>query len=143
MTTRNIKGQSIVEFAFVIPLFLVMCFAIIYGGIFFMDYLQYNRAAGTIARDISLSSDNNARNNIIADINSNNPSTIKNYSTPLTHLYSANFNVTPSTVIDTTETITVTIKFTADYKDLPAILNTINFPPESITPVEVTIPLKK
>lgn len=147
MSNKNHKGQSMVEFAFIIPLFMLMCFGMIYGGIFFMDYLQYNRAAGAIARDISLLTDNAERNNIIKDINgktsTNSTSTLEKYSTALTNLYSATFNVTPSTITDTTETITVKISFTADYKDLPNVLRTIGFPPESISPVVVTIPLRK
>ena len=50
------KGQSAVEFALMAPLVFSMIFAMIYGGIMFMDYLNYNNYARTIAREVSLAS---------------------------------------------------------------------------------------
>ena len=134
MTTRNIKGQSIVEFAFVIPLFLVMCFAIIYGGLFFMDYLQYNRTAGDIARDISLSSEEHRES--LIELSNNKK---------LNNLTGSDLYTVTSYVKldDSKENVIVEIKFKTNYGSLPAILSKINFPPESITPVVVEMPLKK
>ena len=49
-------GQSAVEFALMAPLVFALIFAMIYGGIMFMDYLNYNNYARTIAREVSLAS---------------------------------------------------------------------------------------
>ena len=134
MSTKNHKGQSMVEFAFIIPLFMLMCFAIIYGGIFFMDYLQYNRTAGDIARDISLSSEE--RRESLIELSNNKK---------LNNLTGSDLYTVTSYVKldDSKENVIVEIKFKTNYGSLPAILSKINFPPESITPVVVEMPLKK
>jgi len=50
------RGQSAVEFALMAPIVFGIIFAMIYGGIMFMDYLNYNNYARTIAREVSLAS---------------------------------------------------------------------------------------
>ena len=113
-----------------------MCFGMIYGGILFMDYVQYNHAAGAIARDISLNIDD--REQIIENINRQDAETIKNYSTKLTNLYDATFKAEEN--VD--NSVTVTISFTRN-ATLPTLLNKINFPPENLSAITVKMPLKK
>ncbi len=48
------KGQSIVEFAFIVPMIILLFLCIFYFGMMFMEYLRYSNAARTAARDISL-----------------------------------------------------------------------------------------
>ena len=48
------RGQSAVEFALMAPLVFGIIFVMIYGGIMFMDYLNYNNYARTMARKVSL-----------------------------------------------------------------------------------------
>ena len=48
------KGQSIVEFALVLPLFLFMVLGIIYFSMCFADYYRLNQIAGDCAREASL-----------------------------------------------------------------------------------------
>ena len=48
------KGQSLVEFAFVLPLFLVIIIAILNFGMIFMDYQALNGIARSSAREASL-----------------------------------------------------------------------------------------
>ena len=38
---RRQKGQALVEFAFVLPILLMIVFMILYGGMMFADYLTY------------------------------------------------------------------------------------------------------
>ena len=51
---ENRKGQSLVEFAFVFPAFLLMVYAIIYFGFVFADYSTLNNIARSAARSASL-----------------------------------------------------------------------------------------
>lgn len=48
------KGQSAVEFALMAPIIFTLILGMIYGGVMFMDYLNFNNQARTIAREISL-----------------------------------------------------------------------------------------
>ena len=48
------RGQSAVEFALMAPIVFAIVFVMIYGGIMFMDYLNFNNYARTIAREVSL-----------------------------------------------------------------------------------------
>ena len=50
------RGQSAVEFALMAPIVFAIVFTMIYGGIMFMDYLNFNNYARTIAREVSLAS---------------------------------------------------------------------------------------
>lgn len=45
------KGQSLVEFTLVLPFFLLLVFAIIYGGMLFHDYSTVSNVARSIARE--------------------------------------------------------------------------------------------
>ena len=53
---RKQRGQSAVEFALMAPIIFLLIFGMIYGGIMFMDYLNFNNYARTIAREVSLAS---------------------------------------------------------------------------------------
>jgi len=48
------KGQSVVEFALVLPFLLGIILGIVYFGLVFSDYLALNSLARTISRDVSL-----------------------------------------------------------------------------------------
>ena len=48
------KGQSTVEFALILPLFLLMIFGIIYSGMMFHDYSTLNNIARASAREAAL-----------------------------------------------------------------------------------------
>lgn len=49
------RGQSALEFALMAPLILFIVFGTIYGGIMFMQFLNYSNEARTIARQIAVS----------------------------------------------------------------------------------------
>ena len=130
---NNQKGQAAVEFAFVVTLFFAMCFGMIYGGILFMDYLQYNNAARMVARVIAIEPSSDERDNIATDFKAKSSV----YINPLTNLYSA----TPDVEIKTDD-VTVTIKLTLNEEGLLGILSNINFPPKTLKPITVTMPLE-
>ena len=48
------KGQSLVEFALVVPFFLFLLFAIIYGGMLFHDYSTLPGIARSAAREAAI-----------------------------------------------------------------------------------------
>lgn len=48
------RGQSALEFALMAPLILLIVFGAIYGGIMFMQFLNYSNEARTIARQIAV-----------------------------------------------------------------------------------------
>lgn len=52
------KGQSTVEFALVLPLFLLIMFGIIYTGMMFHDYTTLSNIARSIAREAAVSAGN-------------------------------------------------------------------------------------
>ena len=49
------KGQSVVEFALVLPLFLFIMFGVIYTGMMFHDYITLSNIARTCAREAAVS----------------------------------------------------------------------------------------
>ena len=48
------KGQSLVEFTLVLPFFLFLVFAIIYGGMLFHDYSSLSSIARSAAREAAI-----------------------------------------------------------------------------------------
>ena len=127
------KGQSLIEFALIIPFFFAMCFGMIYGGIMFLDYLQYNNASRAVARDISLTTTQNDRDRMKADFENKSSERINQ----LTNLYTA----TPKVDISTND-VTVTVELERNEEDLPAVLNWINFPPKNLNPIKIVMPLE-
>ncbi len=51
---KSQKGQDLVEFALVFPVFILIICGIIYVGFFFSDYLTLNNLARSAARDASV-----------------------------------------------------------------------------------------
>ena len=130
------KGQALVEFALLVPLLFTMCFAMIYGGMMFMDYLQYNNAARAVSRTISLTADEAQRKNIASDFENNNSQYIK----PLTKIYKASpINVTfPGNDVKVAITLSL-----SEEANLPKILEAVNFPPKNLKTIEIIMPLEK
>jgi len=64
--TKTQKAQGIVEFALVLPLFLLLVMGIIYFGMAFSDYLTMSNSVRSIAHDASLrQTDTDYRNVVI------------------------------------------------------------------------------
>lgn len=51
------RGQVIVEFALILPLFLLMIFGIIYSGMLFYDYSTLSNVARSAAREAAITQD--------------------------------------------------------------------------------------
>ncbi|SEH32396.1 TadE family protein [Selenomonas sp. KH1T6] len=139
------KGQSVVEFALVLPIFLLIILGVVYGGLAYADYLQYSTAVREAARDISVK-DSAKRSATVAGLNSNNAATVKEYADPLTKLYKATFSVRPfkrnqdgsETVTDINSAQFVTVK--AEF-----VLNNTNISvlPATLKAVQCTMPVEK
>ena len=59
------KGQSLVEFTLILPFFLLLVFAIIYGGMLFHDYSTVSNVARSIARERAITPDSTEDASII------------------------------------------------------------------------------
>lgn len=128
------KGQSVVEFALVIPLFLLLILGMIYGGFAYADYLQYSTAVREAARDIALQKANDSdalaakRQTMVDNLNG---STGLNYVHPLTKLYKAEFS---AEIKNDPNVVLVGVELTLD-------VNVIVLP-EKLGPLQCAMPLE-
>ena len=122
---KNQRGQATVEFAFIAALFMFIVLGMIYGGILFMDYLQYNNDARAIARDVAFTK------------NTDKTALERLYFKPITKLYTAKIeNITPT---DSEITIEISLKISQHM----GLTNFIHFPPDELKPIKYTMPLEK
>ena len=87
------KGQVIIEFALVLPLFLMLLFGIIYCGMLFYDYISVTNIARSAAREAA----------VVQDFTDNKSDIETRYtaklSSLLTSLYTPEENVTSHTKV--------------------------------------------
>ena len=94
------KGQSAVEFALMAPIVFTLILGMIYGGVMFMDYLNFNNWARTIAREISLAQ-SDERQALMDKYNT--------FTDKLAGVYKVSVNVTTDA-----EDVTVNVDFTRE-----------------------------
>ena len=63
------RGQSVVEFALVAPMIMLLIFGAIYGGAMFIQFLNFNNEARTIARQIAVTTNADKRQELIDKCN--------------------------------------------------------------------------
>ena len=139
------KGQSLVEFALIVPLVLLLILGMIYGGFAYADYLQYSTAVREAARDISVQ-ESTRRSVIVSGLNSNNPAVVNDYADPLTNLYKATFSVRPfvrnqdgsetETGINSAEFVTVKAEFVLNNTSISVL-------PATLKAVQCTMPVER
>ncbi|MBO6293857.1 MAG: pilus assembly protein [Selenomonas sp.] len=138
------KGQSVVEFALVLPIFLLIILGVLYGGLAYADYLQYSTAVREAARDISVKDSAN-RSAIVSGLSNNNATIVERYADPLTKLYKATFSVRPF-VRNQDGSETVTDINSADFVTVKAefVLNNTNISvlPATLKAVQCTMPVE-
>ena len=61
------KGQALVEFALIIPFFLLLIFGLIYSGMLFYDYSTLSNVARSAARERAITSTDTVSNTQIED----------------------------------------------------------------------------
>lgn len=140
------KGQSVVEFAFVLPIILLIILGVVYSGLAYADYLQYSTAVREAARAISVQENSARRSAIVSGLNSNNPDTVEEYAYPLTDLYKATFSVRPFvrdqdgseivTNINSAEFVTVKAEFALNKTNISVL-------PSTLKAVQCTMPVEK
>lgn len=130
------KGQAMVEFAFIVPFLIFIFLALVYGGILFMDYIQYNNAARAIARDAAFSTK--------TEFNDSDKAIFKERFNPLTSLYTADPPEVTINNEDKTVTVTINLKRN-DHLKLFGILTSDpekEFPPRELKPIIYTMPIE-
>ena len=117
------RGQTLVEFALMAPMIFLLVFAMIYGGVMFMDYLNFCNEARTLARRIAVA-DTNTRAELMEKYNTDTGEEFARfYKVNMTAAYSPNAEKPVDAV--------VTVTFKRDNKDLPWVVYKIGFPPEN------------
>ena len=136
------KGQSVVEFALIVPLLLMLVLWAIYGAFVYADYLQYSNAIRDAARDIAVQKDNVQRAAIKARLDREDPRTVEKYASSFTSLYRPDFSVQledadehPVTQWEDASFVKVTVTFTLN--DNSSIL------PDSLPERSCTMPIEK
>ena len=82
------KGQAIIEFAVVLPLFVLFLFGIIYSGMLFYDYISLSNLARSAAREAA----------IVQTLNSGKIQNMeRHYSDKATNLLTSLYTPTPET----------------------------------------------
>jgi Flp pilus assembly protein TadG len=119
MKIKRQKGQSIVEFALVLPFLLAFILSIVYFGFVFSDYLALNSLARTIARDAALADGNGGANyyrtNVLDNKYTSNDLPNKFYTwNPATNTRFTENTVSTSTGGTEIDSITVELTATAD-----------------------------
>ena len=133
---RGQKGQSVVEFAVIIPLFLMFVMGIIYGGFAYADYLRCNNAVREIARAYSIE-EANKRGTFKDKVNSNNGAFLEEHNAvPVTKLYKVTYNLDDTTKSDY---VTVSVTFELNIGDNDFGRKVL---PEELKPMQCTMPLE-
>lgn len=146
---NNEKGQSMVEFCLIVPLFLLMIIGMIYGGFAYADYLQYSTAVREAARDIAIQ-DKDKREVLIAGLSNNSAGTIAQYANPLTNLYEPHFSVRliPEEEIEETENGDNNSgnKTKWRFVEVSVVLNLVEdvtILPDQLGPLQCTMPIEQ
>ena len=117
------RGQTLVEFALMAPMIFLLVFAMIYGGVMFMDYLNFCNEARTLARKIAVA-DTNTRAELMATYNTDKGEEFARfYKVNMTAAYSPNAEKPVDAV--------VTVTFYRNNEDLPWVVYKIGFPPQT------------
>lgn len=139
------RGQAVVEFAFVVPFLIFLFLALVYGGLLFMDYIQYNNAARAIARAAAFETAAFAEEKNFDD--SEKAKFAADHFHPLTSLYSAKISTLQMKKnSNTSRTVSITIDLTRnpDLKLFQILTDSedIQFPPLHLKPIIYTMPVE-
>ena len=127
-------GQATVEFAFIIVLFMLIVLGMIYGGLLFMNYLQYNNDARAIAREVAFSKtfDKDALNE-------------KYFSDKSENLYKPYIKEITKSADNTEVKITIEVTRVGNlnlFKMIPSIPSDTEFPPKKLKDIVYTMPIE-
>lgn len=139
------RGQSVVEFALVIPLFALLLFGLIYGGIMFLQWLNMSNDSRAEARRIAVMTKEQIKDTFDGSL----PTKANPKSFTGAKRFGSFYTVTQKFWIENDESnppkpkdIVVMIELERDNKDLPNILRWMNWPPEKLKPLEYRMKLE-
>ncbi|MBR1645357.1 MAG: pilus assembly protein [Selenomonadaceae bacterium] len=142
---KNQRGQSVVEFAFVIPLFTLFLFGLIYGGTMFLQYFNLCNDARAEARRIAVMTpalrntyfgaanesqyptESNPKIVTNADRDAEKRTTFGTFYTVQQKIWVTTTEVEGKT---TPEDVIVRVEFNRNNDDLPYVLSLFNWPPK-------------
>ena len=124
---RKQHGQSLVEFALIIPMFTLFLFGLIYGGIMFRDFLDFSNEARAVARQIAVAESTTSTTGGISKRDQLITSCTKKYEYGIYDV-----DLVPSKDDDD---VLVTVTFTMKNETgIPSVLaNNFDFPPKEFT----------
>ena len=130
------RGQSVVEFALVVPLFALFLFGLIYGGIMFLQWLNMSNDSRAEARRYAVMTKEQLEQETF-------PKTVTGEKR-----FGSFYTVTQKIWIENDSStskpkdVVVSIELERDNKDLPNILRWMNWPPEKLKPLEYRMKLE-
>ena len=130
------RGQSVVEFALVIPLFALFLFGLIYGGIMFLQWLNMSNDSRAEARRYAVMTKEQLEQETF-------PKTVTG-----DKRFGSFYTVTQKIWIENDSStskpkdVVVSIELERDNKDLPNVLRWMNWPPEKLKPLEYRMKLE-
>ena len=132
------RGQSVVEFAFILPMFTLFLFGLIYGGTMFLQYLNLSNDARAEARRVAVMTTTQRNSYFSAESITGYPtgeSDAKEFEG--LKKFGSFYNVTQKIWVTTEEDdnteledVVVRVEFNRDNGDLPYVLSLFNWPPE-------------
>lgn len=130
------RGQSVVEFALVVPLFALFLFGLIYGGIMFLQWLNMSNDSRAEARRYAVMTKEQLEQETF-------PKTVTGEKR-----FGSFYTVTQKIWIENDSStskpkdVVVSIELERDNKDLPNVLRWMNWPPEKLKPLEYRMKLE-
>lgn len=138
------RGQSLVEFALVIPMFILLLFGLIYGGVMFLQWLNMSNDSRAEARRIAVMSEEQLKSTFGDSYpTSTSPKIVEGESR-----FGSFYNVTQKIWIENDDStsepkdVVVAIELERSNKDLPSVLKWMDWPPEKLRPLEYRMKLE-
>lgn len=133
------RGQSVVEFAFILPVFTLFLFGLIYGGIMFLQYFNLSNDARAEARRIAVMT-TEQRDSYFGGSAENYPRTAATSKEVLNpKRFGTFYNVKEKIWVEyalnsdgaeAPNDVVVRVEFNRDNEDLPNVLKSFNWPPK-------------
>lgn len=133
---KNERGQTLIEFALIVPMIALCLFGMIYGALIFVDYLDFSNQARTIARKYAVMNEDDRKEQF--DTTPKEISQFASFYKVEQTVYLEKENETDKDPVD----VVVKITFKRDNESLPNVLKWVGFPPEEIRPIKYKMKLE-
>ena len=127
------RGQSVVEFALVLPMFALLLFGLIYGGIMFLQYFNMSNDSRAEARRYAVMDETQLKNAFGGSL----PSEANPKSVTGEQRFGSFYTVTQKIWIENDDStskpkdVVVLVELKRNNDDLPGVLKMVNWPPEN------------